>query len=184
MLPQQYAARSIATVSDTQVAATKVYQIEALRLSAKLGAEHPKAMAMTAQANAGVQAAPLMAAHAEAVTIVPPAADASTAPISGRLVNEKGQGRQGYAVELLRANGTRVETLGITDASGFLRRRPYDETQTAALAKEGKLFQQRHSTLMERKSTRDKTAIAIAPGADLQFTLVVPVPRRAEIGRS
>ena len=150
ILPRRYAAKAMEAINETQITATKAYQMEALRLSAKLGAEHPKAMAMTAQANAGVQAAPLMAAHAEAVTIVPPAADSSTATISGRVVNAKGQGQQDHTVELVRSNGTRVETLGITEASGFYAA-SFDEAKTAALKREGKLFQ-RVLDWPERKS--------------------------------
>ena len=96
MLPQHYAAQSIATVSSTQIATTKMYQFEAMRLSDKLGANNPKAVAMTAQAYAGAQTARLMAIQAEAATIAPPTASDTTAAVSVRLVNAKGQGLEGY----------------------------------------------------------------------------------------
>jgi hypothetical protein len=172
-LPRRYAAKAMQAVTETQVTATKAYQMEAHRLSAKLGAEHPNAMAMTARANAGAQAAPLMSAHAEAVTIIPPTADKSGATISGRLVSEKGQGQQGYTVELVRSNGRRAETLGITEASGFYSA-VFDEARTATLEKEDKLFQ-RVLDSDGKEIHRDRTAITIKAGDDLQFTLVMPV---------
>ena len=155
MLPQQYMARSIATVSSTQVAATKMYQVEAIRLSDKLGANNPKAAALAAQAYAGAQTARVMAIQAEAATITPPTAGATTAAVSVRLVNAKGQGLEGYTIGLLRANGTLVETLGRSGASGFFAT-TYDEAKTAALAREGNLSS-RSPTRPERKSSAPRT---------------------------
>ena len=174
MLPQQYMARSIATVSSTQVAATKMYQVEAIRLSDKLGANNPKAAALAAQAYAGAQTARVMAIQAEAATITPPTAGATTAAVSVRLVNAKGQGLEGYTIGLLRANGTLVETLGRSGASGFFAT-TYDEAKTAALAREGNLLVQ-VTDAAGKEIIRAKDTIKIDPGADVSTTLIVPVP--------
>ena len=172
-LSRQYASKSIAAVNDTQIATTKIYQAEAVRLSAKLGADHPKAVALSVQADAGAQTARLLATQAEVATIVPPTAGATTAAVSVRLVNAKGQGQEGYTVDLLRANGTRVDTLGITDASGFYAT-VFDKTKIAALAREGNLFL-RVTDAAGKEVYRAKDAIMIAPGADISSTLTVPV---------
>src|SRR5439155_5294414 len=87
MLSQQYTARSIATVSSTQIAATKMYQVESIRMSDKLGANNHKACAVAAQAYAGAQTARVMAIQAEAATIAPPTTGATTAAVRVRLVN-------------------------------------------------------------------------------------------------
>jgi hypothetical protein len=67
-LSRRYAARSMAVVNETQVAATQAYSYEAQRLAVKLGADHPMARALQAQADAGVQTAQLIASSAEVAT--------------------------------------------------------------------------------------------------------------------
>ena len=116
----------------------------------------------------------MISIQAEAATIAPPTASATTAAVSVRLVNAKGQGLEGYTLGLLRANGTLVDTLGRTDASGFFAT-TYDETKTAAIAREGNLVVQ-VTDATGKEITRAKDTIKIDPGADVSTTVVVPVP--------
>jgi hypothetical protein len=96
----------------------------------------------------------------------------STLP--GRLVNDRGQGLPDYSVDLLRANGTRVEAVGLTNASGYFTA-AFDAARTAALEKDGDLFA-RVVDLTGKEILRDKSALRFGAGTDLQITLVVPVP--------
>ena len=117
-----YTTTSIAQVNTTQVAVTRAYQTEAVRLEAKLGAEHPKTLALNAQAEAGVVTQQVLATSAEAgATTTPTVPDAGSA-LSGRLVNTKGQGQAGYTVELVSASGAPAATVGRTRRQRRLRR--------------------------------------------------------------
>jgi hypothetical protein len=170
---QQATANAIVNVNATQVATTQVYQVEAARMAAKHGANHPTTVALLAQGQAGAQTSRLLAASAETVAVSVPAASAGGSTLSGRFVNDRGQGLADYAVELLRGNGTAVETVGRTDVSGYFSA-SYDKERTAALAREGDLFA-RVTDLAGKQVLRDKTALRFAPDANLQTTLMVPV---------
>ncbi|RPI42696.1 MAG: hypothetical protein EHM59_17235, partial [Betaproteobacteria bacterium] len=166
-------AKSMAMVNETQVATNMAYAAEAQRLSVKLGADHPKVQAVRMQADAGVRTTRILATAAEAARIEVPARTEAGASVSGRFVNARGQGLGGYTVELVRANGSRVELVGSTDADGFFVA-TYDAERTAALSREGELF---HRVLdaAGKEALRDKTAIKIQAGSDIQTTLSVPV---------
>src|SRR5262249_48786818 len=179
-MPQKYAAQSMVAVTDTQTAVTQRYQAEAVRMAAKLGSDHPRTVALAAQADAGAQTVRALAVGAEVATVRPPAASATTAAVSGRLVNTKGQGQEGFTVELVRPNATRVETIGRTDASGFFAT-VFDDARTTALAREGDLLL-RVVDSDGKEVMRATDTIRIAPGADSSSTLTVPVrmvPRSA-----
>jgi len=114
-----------------------------------------------------------VALNAEAIAVDPPAAGEKGATIGGRVVNSKGQGQPGLVVELVRADDTRVAPAGRTDDSGFFTQ-TFDERTTAALQKEGTLFLHvLDATGKEILFSKDK--IAIAPGANVQVALTVPV---------
>jgi hypothetical protein len=170
---QQSAATAVSAINATQVAATKAYQFEAARVAAKHGSDHPVTVALRTQGEAGAQTNRVLAASAEAVGVSAPETPARGATLSGRFINERGQGLADYSVELTRANGTRLETVGLTDASGFFSA-AYDEKQTAVLNKEGDLFA-RVVDLAGKEVLRDKTALRFTPDAALQVTLTVPV---------
>ena len=172
-IAQQSAATAVSAINATQVAATKAYQFEAARVAVKHGADHPVTVALRTQGEAGAQTNRVLAASAEAVAVTVPDTPASGATLSGRFINDRGQGLADYSVELMRANGTRVEAVGLTDASGFFSA-VYDERQTAVLSKEGDLFA-RVVDLAGKEVLRDKTALEFAPDAALQVTLTVPV---------
>ncbi len=147
-LAQAYTSRALLQVNTTQVAVTRAYQQEAVRLSAKLGSTHPKTQALAAQAEAGVVAQRLVVTSAEAnaapAVTVPDAGSA----IGGRVVNTKGQGQAGFTVELLAAAGSTgftnaaaaanpaVIPLGRSDANGHFGA-TFDSDETARLARLG-----------------------------------------------
>ena len=170
---QRSAARAVATVNATHVATARAYQVEAERMVAKRGSDHPTTVALATQGQAGVQASRLLAATAETLVVTAPDTPSQGSSLSGRFVNDRGQGLADYAVELQRANGTRVEAVGLTDASGYFSA-SYDSERTAALQKEGRLFA-RVMDLAGKEVLRDKATLEFAPGAQLQVTLVVPV---------
>ena len=172
-LSRQLVARALSAVNETEVARTRAYQLEAARLSARLGADHPRVAALQAQADAGVQVSRLVAISAEAIVVDPPSATETTSAISGRLINEKNQGQPGVVVELVRTDGTRVAVVGRTDDSGFYAQ-TFDERTTAALAKEGTVYL-RFLDRAGKEIHFSKEAIAITPGADVRSTVTVPV---------
>ena len=114
-----YLSRSLNTVAENEVVRTKAYQVEAVRLSQKIGADHPRAVALATQADAGAQVTRLVSNSAEAATTRAPEPTAATSAISGRVVNEKGQGQQGFVVEVIGVQGARLDAVGSTDAAGF-----------------------------------------------------------------
>lgn len=166
-------ARAVTTVNAVQAETTHVYQAEAARITAKHGSGHGMVAPLAARARAGAQMNQLLAPMAETLTATLPEAPGEGASLSGRFVNDRGQGLADYVVELQRANGTPVETVGRTDAAGYFSA-SYDSGRTAALEREGKLFP-RVLDLAGREVLRDQRALAFAPGAQLIVTLVVPV---------
>src|SRR5262249_9839333 len=117
-LSRLYTSRAMSLANETHVATTKAYSFEAARLSAKLGADHPMAVALKTQADAGAETSRVMASSAEVAAVdVPTPVDAGST-VSGRFVNSRGQGQEGYLVGLVRANGSQVEIVGTTDAVG------------------------------------------------------------------
>jgi hypothetical protein len=168
-----YTAKSIANVASTQVAIGQVYQIEAVRLSAKHGADYPKAIELRTQADAGVHAVRLLSSGAEVVTATIPTVSKTTSALSGRFVNERGQGQDGYTVELLNTAGARVYTVGRTNHSGFFAG-VFNQATTVALTKAGDLFP-RVVDAVGKEVYRASEAIRIAPEANIQMTLTVPI---------
>jgi hypothetical protein len=137
-LSQLSAAKAISHVNATQVVTTKAYQFEAARLAAKRGSDDPTAVALNVQGRAGAQTSRLLAASAETVIVAVPTAPPDGSSISGRLVNDRGQGMPDYSIELLRANGTRVTTVGLANATGYFSA-IYDEAQTEAICSRASL---------------------------------------------
>ncbi|MDT4798994.1 hypothetical protein FQZ97_316400 [compost metagenome] len=172
-LTRQTTSRAITQVNSTQVATTKAYQAEAARMTQKHGAEFPASVALTARSQAGAETSRLLATSSETLTVTTPATPEGGSTFSGRFLNDRGQGLADYNVTLLRSNGTQVETVGVTDATGAFSA-AYDSAQTARLAKEGELFA-RVTDLAGKEVLRDKTALRFDTGATLQATLVVPV---------
>jgi hypothetical protein len=172
-LAHGYSAASIGTVNATQAAVNRSYLSEATRLSAKHGAAHPTAKALQTQADAGAQATRLLATSAEAVQVQPPAPSAGGAALSGRFVNARGQGLRDHVIGLLRSNGSALLTVGTTRENGFFAASFADE-QAAALSKEGELFI-RVTDFAGKEVLRTEAPIRIAPGANVQLTLTVPV---------
>lgn len=172
-LTQQTAARAVAQVNSTQVATSKAYQVEALRMTRKHGADFPTSAALNARSQASAETSSLLATSSETLSIRVPGRPEGGSTLSGRLINDRGQGLADYNVTLLRSNGTQVEAVGITDATGTFSA-AYDAAQTARLAKEGDLFA-RVTDLAGKEVLRDKTALRFDTGATLQATLVVPV---------
>ncbi|HMO47505.1 MAG TPA: hypothetical protein PKB14_15920 [Rubrivivax sp.] len=172
-LSRAYASSALTQVNTTQVAVTRAYQEEALRLSAKLGAQHPKTQALAAQAEAGVAAQRLVATSAEAnaapLQTVPDAGSA----VGGRVVNTKGQGQGGFTVELLSATGAVAASLGRSDANGNFGA-SFDANESARLAKLGKLLP-RVVDSAGKEVLRSQDAVELSAGANLQFTLTLPV---------
>lgn len=166
-------AQAVQTVNATQVDVAAAYQAEAMRMTAKYGAAHPVAQALAARGQAGAQINRVLAPLAETLVAAAPDTPPGGASLSGRFVNDRGQGLADYNVDLLRTNSTLVETVGRTDASGFFSA-SYDNAYTLALQKEGKLFL-RVADLAKREVLLDRTELAFAPDAQLQVTLVVPV---------
>jgi hypothetical protein len=172
-LAHDYSAGAMSTVNATQAAANRSYLFEAARMSAKHGATNATAKALQAQADAGAQAARLLATNAEVMQVRPPTPAAGGAVFSGRFVNTRGQGLRDHVVGLLRSNGTALQTVGTTNAIGFFAASFADE-QAAALEKEGDLFV-RVTTFAGQEVLRTDKPIRIAPGANVQLTLTVPV---------
>jgi len=169
-----YLAMALNTVSQNEIVRTKAYQAEAVRLEAKLGSDNPRAVSLKAQAESGVRATNLMATATETVPIQTPATTPTTAAVSGRIANEKGQGQEGYSVELVRADGTRVETIGRTDASGYYAT-SFAAEKTAALSREGTLFV-RISDASGKEVFRATDPVTVTGGADVRTTATVPTP--------
>jgi hypothetical protein len=88
-------------------------------------------------------------------------------------VNTRGQGLGDHTVSLLRPNGTTLLAVGMTNDVGFFSA-SFPDQQAAALAKEGDLFI-RVSEPGGREILRTKEPIRIAPDANVQLTLTVPV---------
>jgi hypothetical protein len=173
-LSHLHLSRSLDLVAQNESVRTRAYQVEAMRLADKLGADNPRVVSLTMQADAGAVVARLVATSAEAAAIQPPAATPTTATLVGRFANEKGQGQAGYAVELVRADGSRVATIGRTDASGAFTA-SFDADRTASLEKEGNLFV-RVTDADGREQFRASDPIAVKPGAVIDSSVTRPVP--------
>jgi hypothetical protein len=172
-LAQGYTTVSIAQVNTTQVAVTRAYQTEAVRIEAKLGTQHPKALALNAQAEAGVVTQRILATSAEAAATTTPTVPDAGSAISGRLVNTKGQGQAGYTVELASATGAPAATIGRTDGNGGFGA-SFNSDETARLQKLGKLLP-RVLDAAGKEVLLSKDAVVLAPGASVQITLTLPV---------
>ena len=168
-----YTTTSITQVNTTQVAVTRAYQTEAVRLEAKLGTQHPTTVALKAQAETGVATQRLLAVSAEAgatsAQVVPDGGSA----ISGRLVNTKGQGQAGYTLELLNPNLLRLAVIGRSDGSGGFGA-SFNADDTARFAKFGKLSL-RTLDAAGKEVLLSKGVVVLAAGADVQVTLTLPV---------
>jgi hypothetical protein len=167
-----YLSRSLNIVGENEVVRTKAYQLETVRLSQKIGADHPRTVALKTQAEAGTQVMRIVVNSAETATTRAPAPTETTAAVSGRVVNAKGQGQPGLVVELVTAKGERADVVAPTDAAGFFGT-TYDEERTATLARAGKLFLRVLSSGKEVFRATD--AITVQPGADVQQTITLPV---------
>ncbi|MFC4863336.1 hypothetical protein ACS8MQ_19570 [Pseudomonas sp. MAHUQ-62] len=172
-LSQQSTASALQHINTTQVATAKAYQFEAARMRAKHGADNPTSQTLEARAQNGALASRLLATGAETLAFKEVEQPEGGSSYSGRLVNDRGQGLAGYRVELLRSSGTATETVGVTDANGYFSA-TFDSTQTARLAKEGKLVA-RVADAAGREVLRDSSELRFDPGARLQSTLAVPV---------
>ncbi|WP_166359396.1 right-handed parallel beta-helix repeat-containing protein [Pseudomonas akapageensis] len=182
-LTQRTTAQALNHINATQVATTRVYQTEALRMAAKHGADHPASRALAARGAAGAQISRLLASSAQALAVSVPVTPEGGSTFSGRLVNDRGQGLADYSVELLQTNGTLLGTVGRTDTSGFFSA-AYDKSQTAALNRSGEIFA-RVMDFTAKEVLFDKTPLHFTPGADVQVTLVVPVrvvPKSVVVG--
>ncbi len=170
---RQSTSKALAAVSATQVATLKRYQFEAERLADKRGSTHPTAVMMQAQANAGAQSVRLLAQTAETAVFRLPRADTKQSTLSGRVMNSRGQGLRDYTVQLLRANGEAVLTVGRTDDTGYFAA-VFDEAQTARLEREQNLFA-RVLDLSGKEVLLDKDALHFTSGANHQVSLTVPL---------
>ena len=137
-LAKGYTSTSLLQVNTTQVAVTRAYQTESFRLEEKIGADHPKTRSLAAQAEAGVVTQQFLTTSAEAFGSVAPVVPDAGAAISGRLVNSKGQGQAGFAVELVNTAGAQAAALGRSDKYGAFGD-SFDADETTRLARLGKL---------------------------------------------
>jgi hypothetical protein len=167
-----YVATSLNVVAENEAVRAKAYQFEAARLSQKLGADNPRTVSVKTQADAGVPVTRLVTRSAQAATIQVPVATETTSTISGQLLNSKGQAQAGYVVELVDANGTRVETVGRTDASGYYSA-TFDERKTAELAQQ-KLYV-RIADPAGKEAFRASEATTVKAGANVRIPTTIPV---------
>jgi len=172
-LARTYAMTSISRVNTTQIAMTRAYQTEAVRLGQKLGLTHPTVEALNAQAEAGIVTQQLLNVSAEAGAAPAPTVPDSGSVVSGRLANVKGQGQGGYTVVLVNARGAQAETLGRTDGNGLFSA-SFDAQETAGLAKLGKL-RPRVLDANDKEVLLSDNAVVVAPGARVEITLTIPV---------
>ncbi|MEW6371112.1 MAG: DUF6519 domain-containing protein [Pseudomonadota bacterium] len=179
-LAGRFDALAAAAVGANRLALARAYREEAARLAWRHGAHDPLAPRLAAGAEGATLAGRLLAATAETLAITEPETPPEGASLAARVVNDRGQGLPGYAVELLRANGQALEPLGLSDEAGFIGA-AYDRERVLALQREGSL----NARVFDRSGgevLRSRDSIAFAPGARLRLTLVVPlraVPREA-----
>jgi hypothetical protein len=173
-LSHQFTATALDTVTSTQVAINRAMGAEAARLSARHGAGYPAAVALNAEAEAGVEVIRLLALSAETAGIEPPVASPEGSTVSGRFVNTRGQGQAGYTVDLLGAGGVRADVVGSTDSNGYFEK-VYDQKQTLALARKGDLIL-RVVDSQRKEALRAKEPIRLRPGVNIHTTLTGPVP--------
>ncbi|MGY4531997.1 hypothetical protein ACVW0Y_001113 [Pseudomonas sp. TE3786] len=172
-LTQHSAAQAVGQINATQVQTTQLYQSEAYRMEIKHGSQFAAVQTLKSQAYAGAQTNRLLVTSKETLSFRDSRKSNDGAAFSGRLLNDRDQGIGGYTVELLRSNGTLVETVGQSDANGFFSA-SYSSEQTAALEKQSPLFA-RVSDGNGKQVLRDSTTLQFAAGAELQVTLVLPL---------
>jgi len=172
-LAKGYTSTSLLQVNTTQVAVTRAYQTESFRLEGKIGADHPKTRSLAAQAEAGVVTQQFLTTSAEAFGSVAPVVPDAGSAISGRLVNTKGQGQAGFAVELVNTAGAQAAALGRSDKNGAFGD-SFDADETTRLARLGKL-RARVLDAAGAEVLLERDPIVVAAGADLQITLTLPV---------
>lgn len=182
-LASRFDALAAAAVGANRLALARAYGEEAARLAWRHGAHDPLAFRLAAGAEGATLAGRLLAATAETLTVTEPETSPEGASLATRVVNDRGQGLPGYAVELLRANGQVLEPLGLSDEAGVVGA-AYGRERVLALQREGRL-DARVLDRSGREVLRSRDGIAFAPGARLRLTLVVPlraVPREAPPG--
>ena len=170
---QQSVSKSLATVNTTQTSVVKGYQAEAARMTVKRGADHPVTVALQTQADAGVTSLRLLAQSAETTSVMAPQAPTSGSSLSGRVMNDRGQGLANLTLELVRANANTVQAVGRSDSTGFFSA-VYDEATTARLNKEGDLFL-RVLNAAGQELLLDKQVVRLASGSEVKLTLTVPL---------
>jgi len=171
-LARRYTAASVERVTATQAAMTRAYQTEALHLAAKLGADHPKVLEVMAQAEASVVTLRALAITTQLISGTTPEVPAEGAAVSGRLIDGQGQGQGNYAMELVARDGAAAAPLGATDSDGNFSA-GFDAQNTLRLSKLGKL-RLRVRDVTGKEVMLSKDTVELAPGADIQVTLVLP----------
>ena len=168
-----YLSRSLNTVAENEVVRTSsAFRSRRCASARRSGADHPAQSRWRLRRMRGRRShgwSPTV----EAATTRAPEATPVTAAISGRVVNEKGQGQQGFVVEIIGVQGARVDSVDSTDAAGFFGA-VYDEARTAALGKAGSLFL-RVIDAAGKEIFRSKDAFTSQPGADVRQTITLPV---------
>lgn len=171
-------AKAISATKENQAAITKAYQFEAARLVSKHGPSNLLAMDLTTQAKASGQATILLEQSAETFVLKPQSGRADEASLNIRVANDRGQGLGDHTLELVRANGTVVETAGRSNDSGFVTA-VFTEQRTAELAKEGQLFVRvRDANGLE--VLLDKEPLSLSANVNVNRALAIPlqvVPR-------
>lgn len=173
-LPQKYLGASLKKVQQNKSALMQSHQQEAASLIEIHGNNYPAAEALAVEVDADATNVHLIGQGAETFGNVLPTAAASGATLSGRLVNDRGQGLRRATIELTRRNGSLVEAVAITDANGYFSA-SYDPEQTRRLEREGDLFL-RAVDARGNEILRDTVALRFAADAQLRITLTVPVP--------
>lgn len=127
------------TVQQAKYQQLKLYQTEAARQTIKYGEASPMVAALKQDAAYTSDLAVNLGAVAQVARVQPPAVAPQGAVIDGRVTDDKAMGRAGMKVELVRANGTRIETVGVTDVSGYYAL-ALNPAKTTALAKEEAVY--------------------------------------------
>ena len=177
-LLQDGAGRSYLAVRQGAVQQYVLYQAEADRLGKKYGATDSKVLSLQGQAESAALAATQLGAAADAVRVSTPAAPEGGVVLDGRVTDDKAKPRAGLTVELVRADGTRLEALGRTDASGYYAA-VLDRARTAALARERAAFI-RVTDAAGAEVFRSTETVAVQPDAPVRTRITVPasgIPR-------
>lgn len=169
----RFAARAAAVAGMIRLGLAHAWGEEAARMAYRHGQHSALGAALAAEAAAGAPAAQLLAASAEAGAFTPPPPPPEGAAFSARVVNDRGQGFEGHAVELVRADGRKVERPGISDEGGFVGA-AYDGRRVQVLQQEGTLFA-RVLDRDGREVLRAREGLRFSPGADIRLALVLPL---------